>query len=94
MTHEQEVHLKDIKSWITESIDIKYRKGQEEHGGNLWDRDTTADLSFEIVDAVTYFYCVLRKMRQLEGQLRALATENRTLLNRVRELEGGKCDGH
>jgi hypothetical protein len=35
MTEEQEEHLKRIKTNFTSKVDAKYRKGQEEHGGNL-----------------------------------------------------------
>lgn len=36
MTPEQEAHLSSIKSRFCAGVDEKYRKGQKEHGGNLW----------------------------------------------------------
>lgn len=35
MTYEQEMHLGRIKSAFEAKVNIKYRKGQLEHGGDL-----------------------------------------------------------
>ena len=40
MSPAQEAHLQHVKDYVRERMDIKYRKGQEEHGSdgsNLWD---------------------------------------------------------
>ena len=36
MTPNHEEHLRSIIKRVGEMIDKKYRKGQAEHGGNLW----------------------------------------------------------
>ena len=36
MTHDQEAHLASIKKRAAEMIEEKYRRGQQEHGGDLW----------------------------------------------------------
>lgn len=63
MTPEQEVHLQTIKDHFNKLVDKKYRSGQAEHGGNLWERDTLHDLTPEIVDAFTYLHCEVVKRR-------------------------------
>ena len=56
MTQNQEQHLEDIKRSFCEEVDAKYRAGQKEHGGNLWDRDVVPDINNEAIDLVTYAY--------------------------------------
>lgn len=56
MTDQQEKHLTDIKAFFVDAVDKKYRKGQAEHGGNLWDRDCLKDIADEAVDLVTYIH--------------------------------------
>jgi hypothetical protein len=55
MTPEREAHLQAIKDRICEKIDKKYRAGQAEHGGNLWEKDLLAELGLEITDLSIYF---------------------------------------
>ena len=38
MTLKQEDHLTDIQKTVGAEIDRKYRAGQAEHGGDLWER--------------------------------------------------------
>jgi len=54
MTEEQELHLQAIKSRICQRIDAKYRKGQAEHGGNLWRKPVMQCLQEEVQDFVVY----------------------------------------
>jgi hypothetical protein len=57
MTDEQEKHLQDIKDWICDRVDKKYRAGQKEHGGDLWKKPYVFQMLVEeIVDAVPYAY--------------------------------------
>lgn len=37
MTPQQEAHLASITKRVAELLDKKYRAGQAEHGGNLWE---------------------------------------------------------
>lgn len=39
MTDDQEAHLASCIGDFTREGDSKYRKGVEQHGGNLWERD-------------------------------------------------------
>ena len=65
MTPAQESHLRDIKSSFEASVDAKYRKGQAEHGGNLWDRNTLSDIKDEAVDLFTYICTAIEKYNKI-----------------------------
>jgi len=54
MSPAQEQHLTHIKLTTASNLDKKYRKGQAEHGGNLWDRNPFPELAEEITDLITY----------------------------------------
>jgi len=65
MTPGQEKHLQEIKNKFIELVDVKYRKGQEEHGGNLFDvypvqlLDNAID---EAIDQVVYLLTLRRSL--------------------------------
>lgn len=65
MTNEQEAHLAIIKMTFDMLVDNKYRKGQEEHGGNLMNQsemslvDSAID---EAIDQVVYLLTLKQKM--------------------------------
>lgn len=55
METEQELHLQRIKDQFLKDVDAKYRKGQAEHGGNLWLKPGMLDMALdEIVDLYVY----------------------------------------
>lgn len=57
MNQQHEDHLKQIKDNFNILVDKKYRKGQEEHGGNLWDKMDLIDMAIdEALDQVTYLF--------------------------------------
>lgn len=63
MTKEQERHLDDIKYEFIKQVDIKYRKGQIEHGGDLWKKPGVLEMLMdECVDFFVYAY-VLKQQR-------------------------------
>jgi len=65
MTNKQEKHLKQIKKNFEKLVDTKYRKGQKEHGGNLFDLyniqlvDAALD---EAIDQVVYLMTLKQNM--------------------------------
>lgn len=63
MTDEQEAHLQRIKDDFLRDVDAKYRKGQAEHGGDLWKKPGVLEMAMdECVDH--YVYChVLKEQR-------------------------------
>jgi hypothetical protein len=55
MTLKQEDHLNGIIRSISGQVDQKYRAGQAEHGGDLWERvPLVEDMIEESIDQVTY----------------------------------------
>lgn len=64
MTEHQEVHLFDLKKEFAEAVDKKYRAGQAEHGGDLWDQSFIKLLDAAIDEAVDQFvYLSTLKMK-------------------------------
>lgn len=57
MTPECETHLEGIKARVLQDIDAKYRRGQVEHGGNLWLKPGLIDMAIEeVLDLAVYLY--------------------------------------
>ena len=64
MTPEQEAHLQSIKAKFNNYTDKKYRAGQKEHGGNLWEKSEEFLLEAaidEAIDQVTYLVTLYEK---------------------------------
>lgn len=61
MDQEHEAHLKRVKFQIAELLDSKYRKGQAEHGGKLWEK---AGIIPNLVDEMTDFVVYLLTLRE------------------------------
>ena len=77
MTGEQEQHLQDVKTFIAERMDAKYRAGQKEHGGNLWTKPTLPMLLEEVTDLVVYAQTLDRQTREAHDKLQdALVTQD------------------
>lgn len=72
MSPAQEAHLAKIQLEVNQRLSAKYRKGQAEHGGNLWDNPTLDVVNFAIDEAI--------------DQLTYLLTIKEQLLNRVIEI--------
>jgi hypothetical protein len=67
MTREQEDHLESIKLYFISTVDTKYRKGQAEHGGNLFDMSAMQMLDCaieEALDQVVYLVTLRQNLTQ------------------------------
>lgn len=65
MTIAREAHLDHILNEAHNRLDAKYRKGQAEHGGNLWDVPTLAlvdNAIDEAIDQLTYLITIREKL--------------------------------
>ena len=52
---EHEAHLERLLAWVCTHVDRKYRRGQAEHGGKLWEAPgMLAELNAETVDQLAY----------------------------------------
>lgn len=73
MTNQQEIHLNKIKQDFSNEVDTKYRRGQEEHGGNLFEKDCIPALGEEVIDLVTYFNVVREHHEEVKTAVQSLA---------------------
>lgn len=65
MLPKHEEHLKHIKSEVVSILDNKYRKGQSEHGGNLWEHQGLLEEAInEAIDQCTYLITLRDKLKQ------------------------------
>lgn len=65
MIDEQEDHLLNIKRTFDILVDNKYRRGQLEHGGNLWlnSEEHLLDCAIdEAIDQVVYLFTLKDKL--------------------------------
>ena len=70
MTVEHERHLHYIKERISPLITAKYRKGQAQHGGRLWeDRNVFSDALEEVGDLVSYIITLEQKLESARAAL-------------------------
>lgn len=67
MTPEQEKHLEIIKIVFNVKTNIKYRRGQEEHGGNLWDKSLDFLIESAIEEAIDQFTYLVTLKTKLES---------------------------
>ena len=50
-----EAHLQRLQTWVATHLDRKYRRGQAEHEGNLWEAPgLLTELHAETIDALVY----------------------------------------
>ena len=80
MTLDQENHLTEIQQAIAKRVNAKYRVGQAEHGGDLWERvPLVEDLIEEALDQMTYALTLksqLSRVKKLLDDARNAAPEN------------------
>tara|TARA_R100000808_G_scaffold10_2_gene80 strand:+ start:4115 stop:4402 length:288 start_codon:yes stop_codon:yes gene_type:complete len=70
MTLKQEDHLHDIVKSVATGIDRKYRAGQAEHGGDLWERvPLVEDMIEESIDQVTYALTLKQQLARVKELL-------------------------
>lgn len=83
MTPEQESHLSAIKARTCAGLDEKYRKGQKEHGGDLWAKPGLfAMAEAETRDFIVYMDTMKQQLRTVLELLTVGAnTEARRLLD-------------
>ncbi len=80
MTLGQENHLNEILRDVRAKIDTKYRAGQAEHGGDLWERvPLIDDIMDEAVDQITYALTLkwqLERVKKLIDEARSSVNDN------------------
>jgi len=71
MSPAQEAHLEVLKNHATALLDEKYRKGQAEHGGNLFDltpKQLALEAIMETIDLFTYQMTLYEKLSELSTE--------------------------
>lgn len=67
MTPERERHLRNIKHWFLSDVDIKYRKGQAEHGDDLFKKANLIDDALEeVLDLAVYLYTLRDQIKDVQ----------------------------
>lgn len=83
MSPEHERHLSRIIFKASELIEAKYRAGQKEHGGNLWEKDNLLDEAInEAVDLVVY---LLSEKERRSKSLDKIITEHESLFTQLKD---------
>lgn len=91
MTPEQEEHLQQVKADFIRDVDAKYRKGQAEHGGDLWKKPGVLEMLMdECVDFYVYAH-VLREQRDNPSLINPELRDNEKLPTPL--LVCPKCSG-
>jgi hypothetical protein len=65
VTPEQEAHLGRLKTTFSLVCERKYRKGQQEHGGDLWQKselELVDDAIDEVIDQWVYLSTLREKL--------------------------------
>jgi hypothetical protein len=65
MNKNQEDHLESIKKEFSKLVDPKYRKGQQEHGGNMWMMSPEQLLNCAIEEAIDQVVYLVTLRQQL-----------------------------
>jgi hypothetical protein len=66
LTAQQQNHLEEILSDQQDRTITKYVKGQQEHGGDLWDKPGMLEnLEDEITDLIAYKYTLRIQLKQV-----------------------------
>lgn len=68
LTLEQRQHVRQISDDFADLMSEKYRKGAEEHGGNLWEESPLDILGFAIEEAIDQVVYLLTLKRQLQDE--------------------------
>ena len=67
MTMGQELHLERVKERGVALLDAKYRAGQREHGGNLWQKPMVQNIMEESLDLLVYTLTLEQQMEDMRG---------------------------
>ena len=63
-----ELHLREVREAFWLDLDRKYRAGQLEHGGRMWEKSGMLNHAIdEVVDLVVYLYTLRAQLERLNG---------------------------
>lgn len=62
MTPDHEAHLQRIKTRFAADVDAKYRAGQMQHGGRLWEKPGALENAYaEVLDLAVYLLTAMEQ---------------------------------
>jgi hypothetical protein len=65
MTAEQDAHVERIVARLSADLRAKYEAGQQEHGGNLWEKPGMLEQAYaEVLDLATYLLTLMEQRDQ------------------------------
>lgn len=71
ITRKQVAHLREIEAGIVRRLDAKYRKGQKEHGGNIWEKSgMLANAEDESTDFIVYLHTLREQLQEAAALLK------------------------
>ena len=71
LSDDQEKHLRHVTASQSALMEIKYRRGQREHGGDCWKKPgMLAHAQEEVADLAVYLFTLDEQMRALANRLR------------------------
>ena len=89
---EHEAHLERLKAWVCTHVDRKYRRGQAEHGGKLWEAPgLLRELRAEGIDQITYSQAIDEQAARIFQAYDAGRVTADDALSQVRALLWGEA---
>lgn len=71
LTKKQAQHLHTIGASFMRRMDAKYKKGQKEHGGNIWEKaGMLANAEDEVNDLVVYLHTLREQLEEAYALLK------------------------
>lgn len=61
MTPEQEQHLAEVKQSFLDAVDVKYRGGVRDHGGDIWKKPGILEM---LMDECVDFYVYAESLKR------------------------------
>lgn len=62
MSADHEAHLRRIQTRLAADIDAKYRAGQAEHGGRIWEKPGMLEHAYaEVLDLAVYLLTLMEQ---------------------------------
>jgi hypothetical protein len=67
-------HIAAICEWFNGTMAAKYHRGQQEHGGKLWERrGALSDLEEELIDLAVYYKTAKDQLKQMAAEGKSAA---------------------
>ncbi len=91
-----EDHKQDIIKTVTTLFSTKYDKGQQEHGGHLWEKPVMGELVNEALDFLSYVFTMRYQLENVKTLLNKAAAQKgcpMEVSQAINILEKGNIEG-